>query len=61
MFIYFTDGFAEFPNYSDYGIDGYDDRCIWVFLSFNGDPYANDQPFGERIDITLSNKGVETI
>jgi predicted metal-dependent peptidase len=61
VFIYFTDGFAQFPNSSDYGIDEYDDRCIWVFLSFNGDPYGNDQPFGERIDITLSNKGEETI
>jgi hypothetical protein len=61
VFIYFTDGFATFPTSSEYGIDSYDDRCIWVFLSFNGDPYGNDQPFGERIDITLANKEVETI
>jgi len=61
VFIYFTDGFAEFPKSSEYGIDSYDDRCIWVFLSFNGEPYENDQPFGERIDITLANKEVETI
>jgi len=61
VFIYFTDGEAQFPKSSDYGIDGYDDRCIWVFLSFNGEPYENDQPFGERIDITLANKEVETI
>jgi hypothetical protein len=61
VFIYFTDGFATFPASSEYGIDSYDDRCIWVFLSFNGDPYGNDQPFGERIDITLANKDVETI
>ena len=61
VFIYFTDGFAQFPKSSEYGIDGYEDRCIWVFLSFNGDPYGNDQPFGERIDITLANKEVETI
>ena len=61
VFIYFTDGEAQFPKSSEYGIDGYEDRCIWVFLSFNGDPYGNDQPFGERIDITLANKEVETI
>ena len=61
VFIYFTDGEAQFPKSSEYGIDGYDDRCIWVFLSFDGDPYGNDQPFGERIDITLANKEVETI
>jgi hypothetical protein len=61
VFIYFTDGFAQFPTSSDYGIDGYDDRCIWVFLSFNGEPFGDDQPFGERIDITLANKEVETI
>ena len=61
VFIYFTDGYAQFPESSEYGIDGYDDRCIWVFVSFNGDPYGNDQPFGERIDITLANKEVETI
>ena len=61
VFIYFTDGFATFPQSSEYGIGDYEDRCIWVFLSFNGDPYGNDQPFGERIDITLANKGVETI
>lgn len=61
VFIYFTDGEATFPQSSDYGIDGYDDRCIWVFLSFNGDPYPHNQPFGERIDITLANKEVKTI
>ena len=61
VFIYFTDGEAQFPKSSEYGIDGYEDRCIWVFVSFNGDPYENDQPFGERIDITLANKEVETI
>ena len=61
VFIYFTDGEAQFPKSSEYGIDGYEDRCIWVFVSFNGDPYGNDQPFGERIDITLANKEVETI
>ena len=54
VFIYFTDGEAQFPKSSEYGIDGYEDRCIW-------DPYGNDQPFGERIDITLANKEVETI
>ena len=61
VFIYFTDGEAQFPKSSEYGIDGYEDRCIWVFLSFNGEPFGNDQPFGERIDITLANKEVETI
>ena len=55
VFIYFTDGYATFPTSSDYDIDNYEDRCIWVFLSFDGEPYQNPQPFGERIDITLQN------
>ena len=61
VFIYFTDGEAYFPSASDYAIDTYEDRCIWVFLSFNGRPYRNNQPFGERIDITLANDKVTTI
>ena len=61
VFIYFTDGYATFPTSSDYDIKNYEDRCIWVFLSFDGEPYRNPQPFGERIDITLDNKGIKTI
>jgi len=61
VFIYFTDGYAEFPQASQYGISEYADRCIWVFLSFTGEPYENPQPFGERIDITLANKSIEQI
>ena len=61
VFIYFTDGEASFPKSSDYDIESYQDRCIWVFLSFNGDPYRNSQPFGSRIDITLANNKVKTI
>ena len=61
VFIYFTDGFATFPSNLDYDIDTYEDRCIWVFLSFDGKPFGDDQPFGERIDITLANKNIKTI
>jgi predicted metal-dependent peptidase len=61
VFIYFTDGYATFPAASDYDISDYEDRCIWVFLSFDGEPYSNPQPFGERIDITLDNKEVKSI
>jgi predicted metal-dependent peptidase len=61
VFIYFTDGFATFPSNLDYDIDTYEDRCIWVFLSFDGKPFEDDQPFGERIDITLANKNIKTI
>jgi|688.fasta_scaffold400613_2 hypothetical protein len=61
VFIYFTDGEATFPNESDYSIDTYSERCIWVFLTFNGDPYPNSQPFGERIDIALANKSIKKI
>ena len=61
VFIYFTDGYAEFPKSSDYDIETYEDRCIWVFLSFDGEPYRNPQPFGERIDIALANKEIKTI
>ena len=61
VFIYFTDGEATFPNYSDYDIDIYSDKCIWTFLTFNGDKYGRDQPFGERIDITLENKKIKSI
>ncbi len=61
VFVYFTDGEASFPSNMDYDIDTYENRCIWVFLSFNGEPYRNEQPFGERIDITLANKSIKTI
>lgn len=61
VFIYFTDGEATFPKESDYSIDTYSDRCIWVFLTFDGDPYPNPQPFGERIDIALANKSIKKI
>ena len=61
VFIYFSDGEAYFPSASDYDIDTYEDICIWVFLSFNGDPYRNSHPFGKRIDITLANNQVKTI
>lgn len=56
IFIYFTDGYAEFPNPKDYGISSYEHRCIWVFVTFNDEPYPNPHPFGERIDIVLANK-----
>jgi hypothetical protein len=61
VFIYFTDGIADFPSESDYNIEIYSDRCIWVFLSFNGEPFEGQQPFGERIDIALANKTVTKI
>lgn len=61
VFIYFTDGFASFPSAKDYDISEYEDRCIWVFLTFNDEPYPNPQPFGERIDIILANKEVKRI
>jgi hypothetical protein len=61
VFIYFTDGEATFPSESQYEISQYADRCIWVFLTFNGEPYPNPQPFGERIDIALANKSITQI
>ena len=61
VFIYFTDGEATFPNENDYSIETYADRCIWVFLTFDSEPYPNDQPFGERIDIALANKTITRI
>ena len=61
IFIYFTDGEATFPSEKDYDIADYSDRCIWVFVTFNDDPYPNPQPFGERIDIILSSKNVKRI
>jgi predicted metal-dependent peptidase len=61
VFIYFTDGEANFPNASQYGIGEYEDKCIWVLLTFNGQPFGNDIPFGNRIDITLPNKEVSSI
>jgi hypothetical protein len=61
VFIYFTDGEATFPDVNDYGINQYDDRCIWVLLTFNGERYRNEVPFGSRIDITLANKEIKTI
>jgi hypothetical protein len=61
VFIYFTDGEASFPNPLDYQIESYEDKCIWVFLTFNGMPYPHPQPFGERIDIALSNKSIKRI
>jgi len=61
VFIYFTDGEAGFPSENDYDISEYGDRCIWVFLTFNDEPYPNSQPFGERIDIVLANKNVKRI
>jgi len=61
VFIYFTDGEANFPSPDDYEISQYEDRCIWVFLTFDDLPYPNPQPFGERIDIVLANKNVKRI
>lgn len=61
VFIYFTDGYADFPSPEDYDISTYEDRCIWVFLTFNDRPYPNPEPFGERIDIVLANKEVKRI
>jgi hypothetical protein len=61
VFIYFTDGEATFPMPSEYGIGEYEDKCIWVLLTQNGQPFSDDIPFGNRIDITLPNKDVETI
>lgn len=61
VFIYFTDGEASFPSADDYEISQYENRCIWVFLTFNDEPYPNPQPFGERIDIVLANKNVKRI
>lgn len=61
VFIYFTDGEADFPAENQYAIESYSDRCVWVFLTFDGEPYRNPQPFGERIDIALANKGIKEI
>jgi hypothetical protein len=61
VMIYFTDGIADFPSENQYNIDTYSDRCIWVFLSFDGEPFEGQQPFGERIDIALANKEVKRI
>ncbi len=61
VFIYFTDGEATFPEENQYGISEYSDRCIWVFLTFNSEPYPNPQPFGRRIDIALQNKTIKSI
>ncbi len=61
VFIYFTDGEAAFPSADDYEISQYENRCIWVFLTFNDEPYPKPQPFGERIDIVLANKNVKRI
>ena len=60
-FIYFTDGEATFPNPGQYGIGDYEDKCIWVLLTFNGIKFPNEIPFGNRIDITLPNKEITTI
>jgi predicted metal-dependent peptidase len=61
VFIYFTDGEAQFPSEQDYSISDYSEKCIWVFVTFNDEPYPNAQPFGERIDIVLSSKNVKRI
>lgn len=61
VFIYFTDGEATFPSASQYGIGEYEDKCIWVLLTWNGQPFRGDIPFGNRIDITLPNKEVKSI
>lgn len=60
-FLYFTDGEATFPNASEYSIGEYEDKCLWVLLTWNGRPFPNEIPFGGRIDITLPNKDVESI
>jgi hypothetical protein len=61
VFIYFTDGEARFPSPSEYGIGEYEDKCIWVLLTWNGQPFPNAVPFGNRIDITLPNKEITSI
>lgn len=61
VFIYFTDGEATFPSASQYGIGEYEDKCIWVLLTWNGQPFRGEVPFGNRIDITLPNKEVKSI
>lgn len=60
-FIYFTDGEATFPKVSDYSISQYDEKAIWVLLTFNGEKFPYPVPFGDRIDITLANKGIKEI
>jgi predicted metal-dependent peptidase len=61
VFIYFTDGYADFPPADYYDVESYVDRCIWVLLSFNNEPFPKPIPFGERIDIVLANKTVKRI
>lgn len=61
VFIYFTDGYADFPPPEYYDIESYADRCIWVLISFNNEPFPKSVPFGERIDIVLANKTVKRI
>jgi len=61
VFIYFTDGEATFPSPSEYGIGEYEDRCLWVLLTWNGRPFSGEIPFGGRIDITLPNRDTNSI
>jgi hypothetical protein len=61
VFIYFTDGYADFPPPEYYDIENYSDRCIWVLISFNDEPFPRPVPFGERIDIVLANNNVKRI
>ncbi len=60
-FIVFTDGEATFPTTNDNSIGEYEDKVLWVLLTWNGQPFRNEVPFGGRIDITLPNKEVESI
>ena len=58
IFIYFTDGYAEFPSPGNYSISEYDDRVIWTILGW-GQASDVEIPWGKRLDIILPNKSSE--
>ena len=55
IFIYFTDGYGTFPKVSDYNINLYLDKILWVITTNNS--YSTDSvkpPFGEYINLDIS-------
>lgn len=56
VFIYFTDGYAEFPSPNNYEISEYSDKVVWAVLSFDSHPSPVNIPWGNRLDIILPNK-----
>lgn len=58
IFLYFTDGYADFPSPGNYSISDYLDKIIWVVLGF-GEKSTVTTPWGIRMDIVLPNKSSE--